>query len=70
MGLRGRRLLPLLLGLLLGPWCTGFSPPEPCQTCRDLASSFLKGLERTERENFGGREHGLGGGEAGEICTQ
>ncbi|XP_074986269.1 protein disulfide isomerase CRELD1 isoform X4 [Caretta caretta] len=54
MGLRGRRLLPLLLGLLLGPWCTGSSPPEPCQTCRDLASSFLKGLERTERENFGG----------------
>ncbi|XP_032997294.1 protein disulfide isomerase CRELD1 isoform X1 [Lacerta agilis] len=45
--------LPLLL-LLFGVPSGSPSQQEPCQTCRDLASNFNKGLERTQRENFGG----------------
>ncbi|XP_025020634.1 cysteine-rich with EGF-like domain protein 1 isoform X2 [Python bivittatus] len=33
---------------------SGGSQQETCQTCQDLANNFNKGLERTQRENFGG----------------
>ncbi|XP_048347224.1 protein disulfide isomerase CRELD1 isoform X2 [Sphaerodactylus townsendi] len=51
-----RALPPPFLFLLLFLWIPGPGTPqkEPCQTCQDLTSNFNKGLERTQRENFGG----------------
>ncbi|XP_042310208.1 protein disulfide isomerase CRELD1 [Sceloporus undulatus] len=57
MALPWMKVLPVLLSfLLLFLWLPSPSAfqQEPCQTCRDLASNFHKGLERTQRENFGG----------------
>ncbi|XP_068763552.1 interleukin-17 receptor C-like [Struthio camelus] len=52
----------LLLGLAAaggaggagGPGAEPEPEPEPCRACRGLADSFSRGLERTEREGFGG----------------
>ncbi|KAG8127900.1 hypothetical protein E2320_014770 [Naja naja] len=46
----------LLFFLLLFYWMpnSGGSQQDTCQTCRSLVDSFNKGLERTQRENFGG----------------
>ncbi|KAL7986259.1 hypothetical protein Chor_011425, partial [Crotalus horridus] len=42
--------------LLLFQWMpnSGSSQQDTCQTCRGLVDNFNKGLERTQRENFGG----------------
>ncbi|KAH0630326.1 hypothetical protein JD844_013256 [Phrynosoma platyrhinos] len=57
MALPWTKVRPALLSfLLLFLWLPSpsASQQEPCQTCRALASNFHKGLERTQRENFGG----------------
>ncbi|TRZ04367.1 hypothetical protein DNTS_027626, partial [Danionella cerebrum] len=46
---------PLVPALLLCSLLSvGTVRTAPCQTCRKLTDSFIKGLERTANKNFGG----------------
>ncbi|XP_053576913.1 protein disulfide isomerase CRELD1 [Bombina bombina] len=51
-----RWLLPVFgtMFLLIVLSSAGTSKKEPCQTCRELVNRFLKGIEKTAGQNFGG----------------